>query len=79
MKHAVEKASGGMIQIRPFMLISLGIQVTLTLLPQQFERQYSWYYQWNGIIKSAAELASYDKIYMSSFMKIGTGVQGRSQ
>jgi hypothetical protein len=40
MKNAVEMASDGMLDqyVPSFMRISLGIQITLTLLLQQFER-----------------------------------------
>jgi hypothetical protein len=38
MRHAVQMASHGMIYIPSVMKTCLGIQVILSLLPQQFER-----------------------------------------
>jgi hypothetical protein len=38
MKHALETVSCGMIYMKRFMTIGSGIQVTLWVLPQQFER-----------------------------------------
>jgi hypothetical protein len=38
MKCAIEMGSGGVINIPSFMTIDSGIEVTLSLLPQQFER-----------------------------------------
>jgi hypothetical protein len=44
MEYAVEMATGSMIYIPNFMTIGSGIQVTLRLLPQQFELLQCWYY-----------------------------------
>jgi hypothetical protein len=38
MKYTVEMTTGGMIYIPSFITIVLGIQVTLRLLPRQFEK-----------------------------------------
>jgi hypothetical protein len=38
MKYTIQMISGGMIYIRSFVTIDLGIGVMLRVLPQQFER-----------------------------------------
>jgi hypothetical protein len=43
-KEAAEMVSGGKMYLPSFMKIGSGNQVTLTLLPQEFERQQCWYY-----------------------------------
>jgi hypothetical protein len=43
----------GLIHVPSFMKIGLGIQVTLRLLPQQFERLYYW----EGFMMYATEIA----------------------
>jgi hypothetical protein len=37
MKYVIEISSGGMIYIPNFMMIGSGIQIILSILPQQFE------------------------------------------
>jgi hypothetical protein len=56
MKYAVEMASGGMLYIRRFVIISSGIQVILRLLPQQFERLQYWYFFGGGLMKYGVEM-----------------------
>jgi hypothetical protein len=43
MKYIVDMASAGMIYVPSFMKISLGIQIILLLLYQQFQRLQCWY------------------------------------
>jgi hypothetical protein len=57
------------------MMISSGIQVILTLLPEQIVRLQSWYYYWEGLMNCAVEIGSGGVIYIPVSMKIGTGVQ----
>jgi hypothetical protein len=68
-------ASGGMICVPSCMMIGLGIQGILWLLPERYERLQCWCYLLQRFMKYAAEMASGGMICISVFTKIGTGVQ----
>jgi hypothetical protein len=73
--YAFEMASGSMIYIPDFMMISSGIQVILRLLTEQFERLQCCYYWWDVFFKYGIEMGSGAMIHIPSFMKISSGIQ----
>jgi pilus assembly protein TadC len=75
MKYGVEMASGDMSFLRRSMSAGSGIKVILRILPQQFERTYSWYYRLEGFIKYGIEVASGGMIIIPVFIMVGSGVQ----
>jgi hypothetical protein len=63
------------IYIPTSMTVCSGIQVTLRLLPQQFDRLYCWYYWYEVFMKYVVGLGSGGMMYIPSFIKNGSVIQ----
>jgi uncharacterized RmlC-like cupin family protein len=63
LQYAIEMASGSMMYVPDFIMISSGIQVILRSLTQQFERLQCWYYRWVGVEKYTIDVGSHTMIY----------------
>jgi hypothetical protein len=57
-----------------FMKIGSGIQVILSLLPEEYERLQCWYYWKKRFMNYAVEMALGSMIYIPSFMMIDKAI-----